>query len=57
MKQFPRKLTALFLSAALAASALALPTVAEGSTVLRPGDEVIITAGGLYDGKVVREEI
>jgi len=35
---------------------LALPTAADGSTVLRSGDEVIITAGGLYDGKVVREE-
>lgn len=35
---------------------LALPAAAEGSTVLRAGDEVIITAGGLYDGKVVREE-
>jgi len=35
---------------------LALPAVAEGSTVLRPGDEVVTTASGLYDGKVVREE-
>lgn len=35
---------------------LALPAVAEGSTVLRPGDEIITTASGLYDGKVVREE-
>lgn len=35
---------------------LALPAAASGTTVLRPGDTILLSAAGLYDGKVIAAE-